>query len=153
MKTTPIGLPTSDVLRYCETFSKLQQGLVELWRELNPNARDLETLLDFQKQSTLNLDGVRWIAKKHGIGVRFESENGIVVDIPWGIGQPTKFDPDRVYDYLTTIKAIELPPSTRHRRVDLYRTFDMFEANGFIQANQDRSGRKLYQLTNNSVSV
>ncbi len=57
-------------------------------------------LLDFKRETTFMYSGIKWTAFKHGIGVRFDAETDVTVDVHSAIGQPNRFDPNRIYDYL-----------------------------------------------------
>lgn len=146
MTTTPIGLSSQEVLRYCRAFCELQQGLLAKWREENSEAKDMDMFLDFKKEATIKLDGVDWSSRKHGVGVRFESRTGTCIDVPYGIDHPNKIDPDRVYDYLVSIDAFSSPNAGKPPRSAMYFTFDYFEQKGFLIVSTDSKGRKLYNL-------
>lgn len=146
MSTTKIGLSSEDVLRHCRALSELQQELIAIWRQHNAGAVDLEMLLDFKRETIVVHDGVEWTAKKHGVGVRFDSTAGTTVDIPFGIDQAQKFDPNRTYDYLVSLKVFEVLQSGKPRRNAIYATFDDLEREGKLRVSKDASGRSLYEL-------
>lgn len=143
---TPVGLSSEDVLRHCRVFCELQQGLITRWRKENPEAKDMEMLLDFKKEATFEHAGVEWTSKKHGVGVRFDSKTGTLIDVPFGIDQPDKIEPDRAYDYLVSIGAFDSLHTGKPRRSAIYQTFDDFEREGMLIVSADANGRMLYEL-------
>lgn len=89
----------------CREFIAFQKRLLSIWLSENPASRDLDLLLDFPKRTTFCIDESTWNAVRHGTGVRFLRNDGLEVDVPFGVTSPYEFDENRVYDYhLSTVR-------------------------------------------------
>ncbi len=133
------------VLRYTAELCALQSALLYAWTFQNPESKDYDMLLDFPKECSVAFDG-NWLARRHGTGVRFLSEKGVCVDVPFSVDQPDKIDPDRLYDYVASLGLFASERSAKPRRLVFYDIFDELEASGRLITLLDSTGRKLYTI-------
>ncbi|MGU7773981.1 DUF6896 domain-containing protein [Burkholderia sp. MR1-5-21] len=84
--------------------SKIQD---EFFRQ-NEKAIDWKYLTDLPRHGYVNVLGEKWDYRRHGLGVRFEGEHGLVVDIHNYILSRGVVDAHRICEYiLSTTKEIE----------------------------------------------
>lgn len=135
------------LLSHVRRLVLLQAGLLEVYARACPESKDSELLLDYPKQAFVEYDGETWVARKHGVGVRFESETR-VVDVPSEVGCPTSFDSDRVFDYLDRIGEVAIlgEGASSSLRARLSELFEQLACGGQVERTVSR-GHALYRLT------
>lgn len=81
-------------------FILLQAKLQNEFLKQNKKTIDWKYLTDLPRHGTLNISGEEWLYAQHGIGVRFESNAGFVVDIHKFILIENLVDAHRICEYI-----------------------------------------------------
>jgi len=88
-------------------FVKLQLLILALFKKQFPQAKDWNYLLDFPSTGQLKIANDMWVFHKHGVGLRFESSRGTIVDIHSRISEPDILDAWRLLQFLESKKIVE----------------------------------------------
>ena len=97
-----------DALTTLRKFSKLQRSLVKtLMRDFKPKSTNIFRDI---KSGVLQIeDNISWKYVRHGIGVRFTSNSGEIVDAHVGmVEHPETFDAWRIEQFLESIAVTQL---------------------------------------------
>jgi hypothetical protein len=105
----------------------------------------VELLLDFPKRQLLEVEGIQWEAVKHGTGVMFRGD-GVMVDVPHGVGRPQLFDSDRFFDYLNSKKLLDLISAGNDQRERLAQLFLGWCDDGILERQIDELGRGVFSF-------
>lgn len=85
---------------------RLQNKIRRVFFLLNSDAKDFRLLGDFPSSGSLECDGKAWSYKKHGLGYRFLSEHGQVVDVHNHLKRNScVLDAHRLTEYLLSTHA------------------------------------------------
>jgi hypothetical protein len=114
---------TKEILQYASEFVMLQERLLSTWFLANIDSQDMESLIDFPKHSVLPKPYSDWKAIRHGLGVRFERSDGLVVDVPFGIKETRSFDSNRLFDFAVSTMKVDPSRSVSDRK-SFYHVFD-----------------------------
>jgi hypothetical protein len=80
-------------------FVEYQTQLLGKLRSDFPESKDDKFLLDFPKFGTIEVNGVNWEFKRHGVGIRFDKCTNGIVDIETKIDSPSFFNASRLSEY------------------------------------------------------
>lgn len=128
------------LLEHIREFALFQIGLLRTWRaQLGPRCVDDIELIRLPTVE-LVFAGRTWSAIPHGVGVRFRSDSALV-DVPFGINQPQRFDSDRVFDYLRSLGLLE-----RAERSSFAARCEAWAESGALIRDFDELGRPVYSL-------
>jgi hypothetical protein len=81
-------------------FVALQSALQDGFLKKHETVRDWNYFTDVPRHGHIDVSGARWDYFRHGIGVRFESEMGIVIDIHNLFLEKNIVDAYRISEYL-----------------------------------------------------
>ncbi|MBZ5795173.1 hypothetical protein K8353_34145 [Burkholderia contaminans] len=85
-------------------FAFLQSKLQDEFLRQNSKAVDWKYLTDLPRRGYVDLLGERWSYRRHGLGVRFESERGLVIDVHKYILNKNVVDAHRICEYVISAK-------------------------------------------------
>lgn len=83
---------------YVALQSALQDELIESHAEV----KDWAYLTDLPRHGSISASGVTWNFTRHGLGVRFEGDNSIVVDIHNHLLEKRIVDAYRISEYIAS---------------------------------------------------
>jgi len=91
-----------------KNFAFLQSKLQDEFLRQNSKVIDWKYLTDLPRRGYVEVLGERWGYRRHGSGVRFESEHGLIIDVHNYILSKNVVDAHRICEYiLSTTKDIE----------------------------------------------
>jgi hypothetical protein len=85
-------------------FIFLQSKLRNEFLDQNKKSTDWKYLTDLRRKGIVSISGEEWMYALHGAGVRFESHEGLVVDIHKFILIENVVDAHRICEYIYSIK-------------------------------------------------
>lgn len=123
-------------------FVSVQSALLEAFFERNPTVRDWIYLTDVPRRTEITVGDRQWRCIRHGVGIRFEGDDGIVVDAHRVIVEGMAIDAHRIEEWIrTTSRDIE-------GEVDIHelceRALEDLELTGVIEPID--AGGKLWRL-------
>src|SRR3712207_908778 len=95
----------SDRMVLARPLLVLQQKLLTAFRGEFPNVHDWQFLLDAPKSGEVLADGELWSFRRHGSGLAFKSNAGVVIDMHRALLDPGLFDAWRLLQYLESIQV------------------------------------------------
>ncbi|WP_156429811.1 DUF6896 domain-containing protein [Burkholderia sp. FL-7-2-10-S1-D7] len=81
----------------------LQSALQDEFFRCNSAVQDWKYLTDLPRQGYIRALGKNWTCTRHGLGVRFESDEGVVVDVHNRILDKRIVDAHRISEYIYSI--------------------------------------------------
>jgi hypothetical protein len=108
----PVAVPLlPEIIR----LLRLQTSLLTSFRSLFPNLRDWKWMLDSPRSGELETVGEKWAFQKHGVGLRFVSASGVVVDMHREVGRPNVFDQWRLCQFVESLHPGWAPELLKHQ--------------------------------------
>lgn len=101
-------LSHSDFFDAVKRFCILQSELQEKFIEKNSISNDWKYLTDLPRRGDLSVRGEKWNYVRHGLGVRFVGESGIVIDVHRDILNRRVVDAHRVCEYILSVTNFEV---------------------------------------------
>jgi hypothetical protein len=96
-------LTQANFLTILREFVALQSALQNEFFKNNLTAQDWSYLTDLPRRGHVHAQGALWNYSRHGLGIKFESEEGIVVDIHDHLLEKNVIDVHRVTEYVTSM--------------------------------------------------
>jgi len=84
----------------------LQKYLFAALRSTFPDASDFRFLIDFPKSGELSVEKTTWTFIRHGAGIAFTSQSGVIVDMHRKFEQPEMVDAWRLLRFLESSSAL-----------------------------------------------
>jgi hypothetical protein len=107
-------LTRDNFVRTLEEFVALQSVLQEELFKSNAKVQDWKYLTDLPRRGYVHAQGEKWKYSRHGLGVRFENEDGIVVDVHNHLLKKGVVDAHRMNEFIVSKRA------NSARNLDLY---------------------------------
>lgn len=136
------------LLELAKELVSFQRELLRAWRGANPSSSDTEMLFDFPMRCVVWIRSSDWTATKHGIGVRFQRTDGLMVDGPFGIDKPSAIDPNRLFDFLVS-RPFNRADSLPRDRISFCGLFDQVYDSGCLIKHDELTGRAFFTIRTN----
>lgn len=91
------------LIAHMRRYIELQSLLLATFKQAFPGVSDWEYLLDAPKTGKLQADGDTWVFRKHGRGIHFENQDGVVVDAHQHVSDEYGIDAWRVLVYIESL--------------------------------------------------
>uniref|UniRef100_UPI003341F969 DUF6896 domain-containing protein n=1 Tax=Castellaniella defragrans TaxID=75697 RepID=UPI003341F969 len=96
-------------ITYVNDFIRLQHALQEAFIQQNPGVRDWECLTDVPRAGEIYAAGERWRYDRHGKGVMFTNDKGLVIDVHDHVLAEGIVDAHRMNEFISSLRQAKGP--------------------------------------------
>jgi hypothetical protein len=126
----------TELLMPIRRFVALQEMLLRAFIEAFPQVSDWQLLLNCPRSGEFVVDGRAWTFRRHGRGLRFKDDSGVVVDMHRALPDAEVFDAWRLLQYLESSRDAR---QTHLTEAELNATLQRLTRSGHVQ-NADAEG-------------